>query len=82
VPYSLEPLSADAAAAIFIVRMGMQDEFNKKLDESMRSNPSWAHLKAVQNNRVYFLEPDLFLMNPGIRTPEAMEKLYQLAYGE
>lgn len=82
VPYSLEQLSADDPDTIFIVTMGKQDEINKKLDESMRSNPSWAHLKAVQTNHVYFLEPDLFLMNPGIRTPEAMEKLYKLAYGE
>lgn len=82
VPYSLEQLSADDPDTIFIVTMGRQDEINKKLDESMRNNPSWAHLKAVQNNHVYFLEPDLFLMNPGIRTPEAMEKLYKLAYGE
>lgn len=82
VPYSLEQLSADDPDTIFIVTMGKQDEINKKLDESMRNNPSWAHLKAVQNKHVYFLEPDLFLMNPGIRTPEAMEKLYKLAYGE
>lgn len=82
VPYSLEQLSADDPDTIFIVTMGRQDEINKKLDESMRNNPSWAHLKAVQNKHVYFLEPDLFLMNPGIRTPEAMEKLYKLAYGE
>ena len=80
VPYSLEQLSADDPDTIFIVTMGKQDEINKKLDESMRSNPSWAHLKAVQNNHVYFLEPDLFLMNPGIRTPEALEKLYTLVY--
>lgn len=82
VPYSLEQLSADDPDTIFIVTMGRQDEINKKLDESMRNNPSWAHLKAVQNKHVYFLEPDLFLMNPGIRTPQAMEKLYKLAYGE
>ena len=82
VPYSLEQLSADDPDTIFIVTMGKQDEINKKLDESMRNNPSWAHLKAVQNKRVYFLEPDLFLMNPGVRTPQAMEKLYSLAYGE
>lgn len=82
VPYSLEQLSADDPDTIFIVTMGKQDEINKKLDESMRNNPSWAHLKAVQNNHVYFLEPDLFLMNPGVKTPQAMEKLYELAYGE
>ena len=82
VPYSLEQLSADDPDVIFIVTMGKQDEINKSLDESMRNNPAWAHLKAVQENHVYFLEPNLFLMNPGIKTPEALEKLYQLAYGK
>lgn len=82
VPYSLEQLSADDPDTIFIVTMGKQDEINKKLDESMRNNPSWSHLKAVQNHRVFFLESDLFLMNPGIKTPEALEKLYHLAYEE
>ena len=62
--------------------MGKQDEINKSLDDSMRNNPAWAHLKAVQENHVYFLEPNLFLMNPGIKTPESLEKLYQLAYGK
>ena len=82
VPYSLEQLSADDPDTIFIVTMGKQSEINKKLDESMRNNPSWAHLKAVQNNRVFFLESNLFLMNPGVKTPEALQKLYDLAYGE
>ena len=53
--------------------MGKQDEINKSLDDSMRNNPAWAHLKAVQENHVYFLEPNLFLMNPGVKTPEALE---------
>ena len=46
----------------------------------MRSNPAWNHLKAVENHKVFFLPSDLFLLNPGVRTPEAMEKLYDLAY--
>lgn len=80
VPYSLEQLSSDDPDTIFIVTMGKQGEINKKLDETMRNNPAWAHLKAVRDNHVYFLPSELFLMNPGVRTPEAMEKLYQLAY--
>ena len=82
VPYSLEQLSADDPDIIFIVTMGKQDEINKKLDSSMRSNPAWAHIQAVKNNRVFFLDPTLFLMNPGVKTPEAMEKLYELAYNK
>lgn len=82
VPYSLEQLTADNPDIIFIVTMGRASEINKKLDEEMRSNPAWAGLKAVQENRVHFLPYDLFLLNPGIRTPEAMKQLAELAYGK
>lgn len=80
VPYSLEQLTADDPDTIFIVAMGKTEEINKKLDEEMRSNPAWAGLSAVKRGRVFFLPYDLFLMNPGIRTPEAMEQLLQLTY--
>lgn len=80
VPYSLEQLSADDPDIIFVVTMGKETEINKKLDEEMRANPAWSALKAVGAGRVYFLPSELFLMNPGVRTPEAMEKLIELAY--
>lgn len=80
VPYSLEQLSADDPDILFIVTMGNADAINQKLDQSMRNNPAWAHLSAVANDRVYFLPSDLFLLNPGIRTPDALEMLSSLAY--
>lgn len=80
VPYSLEQLSADDPDLIFVVTMGNASEINKKMDEEMRSNPAWSQLKAVRTGRVYFLPYELFLMNPGLRTPEAMEQLLRLAY--
>ncbi|MDY6084664.1 MAG: ABC transporter substrate-binding protein [Dialister sp.] len=80
VSYSLEQLSSDNPDVIFIVTMGKAEEINKKLDQEMRSNPAWAYLDAVRNNRVFFLPADLFLLNPGIRTPEAMQQLLNLAY--
>ncbi len=80
VPYSLEQLAADDPDIIFIVTMGKAEEINKKLDQEMRENPAWNHLKAVQNNKVYFLPYELFLMNPGVKTPEAMQQLVDLAY--
>jgi len=60
VPYSLEQLSADDPDIIFVVTMGRAEEINKKLDEEMRANPAWMHLKAVQTNQVHFLPYDLF----------------------
>ena len=40
-----------------------------------------ANLKAVQNNRVIYLPSKLFLLNPGLQTPEAMARLVKEAYG-
>ncbi|WP_417036432.1 hypothetical protein [Dialister invisus] len=50
------------------------------MDEQMRDNPAWANIQAVKNNRVSFLPSDLFLMNPGVNTPKAMNQLLDLAY--
>ena len=80
VPYSLEQLSADDPEIIFVVTMGKTEEINKKMDEQMRDNPAWANIQAVKNNLVYFLPSDLFLMNPGVNTPKAMNQLLDLAY--
>ena len=60
--------------------MGKSKDISKKMDEQMRNNPAWSSLDAVKNDRVYFLPSDLFLLNPGIKTPEAMNKLLDLAY--
>lgn len=80
IPYSLEQLSADDPEIIFVVTMGKAEEINKKMDEQMRDNPAWANIQAVKNDRVYFLPSDLFLMNPGVNTPKAMNHLLDLAY--
>lgn len=80
VPYSLEQLSSDNPEIIFVVTMGKDKDISQKMDEQMRDNPAWSNLDAVKNGRVYFLPSDLFLLNPGIRTPEAMNKLLDLAY--
>ena len=80
VPYSLEQLSSDNPEIIFVVTMGKDKDISRKMDEQMRDNPAWSNLDAVKNGRVYFLPSDLFLLNPGIRTPEAMNKLLDLAY--
>lgn len=82
VPYSLEQLAADDPDILFIVTMGRAEAINQKLDQDMRSNPAWSHLKAVREGRVYFLPYDLFLLNPGVRTPDALEELCRLAYPE
>ena len=81
VPYSLETLAADDPDIIFVVTMGKEEEITKAMEKAMTENPAWANLKAVQNNRVIYLPSKLFLLNPGLQTPEAMARLVKEAYG-
>ena len=81
VPYSLETLTADNPDIIFVVTMGKEEEITKAMKKAMSDNPAWANLKAVQNNRVIYLPSKLFLLNPGLQTPEAMARLVKEAYG-
>ena len=80
-PYSLETLAADDPDIIFVVTMGKEEEITKAMKKAMTDNPAWANLKAVQNNRVVYLPSKLFLLNPGLQTPEAMARLVKEAYG-
>jgi len=66
---------------IFVVTMGKEEEITKAMKQAMTDNPAWANLKAVQNNRVIYLPSKLFLLNPGLQTPEAMARLVKEAYG-
>ena len=81
VHYSLETLAADDPDIIFVVTMGKEEEITKAMKKAMTDNPAWANLKAVQNNRVVYLPSKLFLLNPGLQTPEAMARLVKEAYG-
>ena len=81
VPYSLETLAADDPDIIFVVTMGKEEEITKAMKKAMTDNPAWSNLKAVQNNRVVYLPSKLFLLNPGLQTPEAMARLVKEAYG-
>lgn len=81
VPYSLETLATDDPSVIFIVTMGNKDEIAKTMAKEMTDNPAWSQLQAVKNGKVFYLPSNLFLLNPGLRTPEAMAELIKDAYG-
>ncbi len=80
VPYSLETLTQDNPDIIFIVTMGKEAEITKAMEKDMTNNPAWSHLAAVQNHKVIYLPSNLFLLNPGLQTPQAMARLVHDAY--
>lgn len=81
-PYSLEKLVENDPEIIFIVTMGKLEDIKKRMLSDIESNPAWSSLSAVKQNKVYFLPQDLFLLNPGLRYPEAIEFMAKLVYPE
>ncbi len=56
----------------------VKDMFNKEFSE----NDIWKHFKAVENGRVYDLDPALFNMSANFSYPEALTVLQDMLYGE
>ena len=81
IPYSLEALTQANPDVIFIVTMGKKEDIDKTMKSAMTDNPAWNDLKAVKNGKVFYLPSNWFLLNPGLQTPNAMQKLLTDTYG-
>ena len=79
-PYSLETLVQQNPDIVFITSMGSVESIKKNMDKEMDANPAWRSVAAVENNLVYYLPQDLFLLSPGIHYPEAVEYMAKLIY--
>lgn len=81
-PYSMEVLVQKNPDVIFITSMGEPGKIEARLKLDIKSNPSWNSLQAVQNNRIYVLPENLFLLNPGLAYPEAVKFMAKTIYPE
>lgn len=81
-PYSLEKLVETNPDMIFVVTMGYGPEVEKRMKADLEGSPAWSTLAAVQNKRVHILPEELFLLNPGLRYPDAVEYMAKIAYPE
>lgn len=81
-PYSMEALVEKNPEIIFITFMGDSEEIENRLRADVKSNPAWASLEAVRNNKVYLLPERLFLLNPGLQYPQAVKYMAQTVYPE
>ncbi|MCX7657046.1 MAG: ABC transporter substrate-binding protein [Oscillospiraceae bacterium] len=77
---SIEKIIAKNPDFIFIVTMGNADDAQKALNEVLFSNPAWAALDAVKNNRCITLPKELFHQKPNNRWDEAYKKLWEILY--
>lgn len=81
-PYSMEALLEANPEYIFVTTMGKPAEIENRLKKDFKDNPAWASLDAVKNNRVHVLPENLFLLNPGLKYPQAVELMAKLVYPE
>jgi len=73
---SLEHILQADPDYIFIVQRGDDEAgMRQHVRQIMSENPAWGQLSAVQNNRVYFMEKNLYNLKPNHRWGEAYEKL-------
>ena len=58
---------------IFVVAQGEQKKADEAFYKAYKSNPAWAGLKAVKNDRVFMLPKELFNYKPNARWAQAYE---------
>ena len=75
---SLEAIVQADPDYIFISCMGDPEEGQAQLEASLTSNPIWDTLHAVENNRVFWLDKELFHQKPNARWGESYEILAEL----
>lgn len=71
-PYSMEALVEKDPDVLFITSMGDHAKIEARLKKDVQGNPAWNSLRAVKNGKVYVLPERLFLLNPGLKYPEAV----------
>ena len=49
-------------------------------DQTLRSNPAWSSLRAVQEGRCYVMDPTLYNLKPNARWAQAYEQLADILY--
>ncbi len=60
----------------------LPDQVMEMFDKEFKTNDIWKHFAAVQNGKVYDLDPSIFNMSANFSYPEALQSLQPLLYGE
>lgn len=59
---------------------GLPDEVIQMFDKEFKKNDIWKHFEAVQHNRVYDLQEDLFGTTGNLAATEALDELVKMLY--
>ena len=73
IPYNMEMLIQQNPEVVFVTSMGAEDGAKDYIKDQIMQSPSWSTVEAVRKGQVYYLPEQLFLVNPGLRYPQAVE---------
>ena len=80
---SMEAILQADPECIFIVLQGSnQEKARQTLEKAVLSNPAWQQLRAVQNEKCYYMDQQLYNVKPNARWGEAYENLAEILYGQ
>jgi iron complex transport system substrate-binding protein len=77
---SLEAIVESAPGVVLAISAGPPG--GTTITESLSTNPGWADVPAVRNERVYEIDKEIYLQAPGPRVGEALDNLAKLLYPE
>ncbi|WMI80561.1 ABC transporter substrate-binding protein [Anaerotignum sp. MB30-C6] len=79
---SIEEIVSQQPDYIFVICMGDFEDGEKQLKHIINSNPVWGTLKAVKDDRMFYLDKELFHLKPNIRWGESYEVLAEYLSNE
>lgn len=81
IQFSLEQILAQNPDYVLRFAHGNIEETSKMFDESFDKNEAYAQLDAVQNGKVYDLDPSIFNVSANLKVTEALTTLGDILYG-
>lgn len=76
---SVEVVIREQPHHIFVVTMGNDTEAARSfLEATLKENPAWNSLEAIQAGRMHHMDKTLFNLKPNARWAEAYQKLYEI----
>lgn len=81
--FSMEKIMEEDPEFIFVQTRGSDmDAVNERIQKDVESNPAWASLSAVKNDKYLLMPKDLYLYKANDRYGEAYEELAKILYPE
>ena len=77
---SIENIIEQEPYHIFVVTMGDEQKAIDNLTKTMKENPAWATLEAVQQDRMHFMDKKMFNLKPNAKWAQSYEQLCEVFY--